>query len=55
MGGWGDNGPARPATEEYKSNWDKIFGKKNEAKREDRESDKKLQDTKAVGDSNKTS
>jgi hypothetical protein len=27
---WGDNGPARPITQEYKDNWEKIFGKKNQ-------------------------
>lgn len=46
MGGWGDNGPARPATEEYKSNWDKIFGKKNENKdSESKSNDRKREDS----------
>ena len=27
---WGENGPARPATEAYKAGWDRIFGKKTQ-------------------------
>lgn len=27
MGGWGDNGSARPTTDAYRDNYDKIFNK----------------------------
>lgn len=28
-GKWGENGPARPITDEYRNGWDRIYGKKN--------------------------
>ena len=28
---WGDNGAARPSTEEYKNGYDRIFGRKSNA------------------------
>lgn len=43
-------------TDEYKSNWDKIFGKKkDDAKREDTKSGDKLPDSKTIGSGDKTS
>lgn len=37
---WGDNGPGRAPTKEYKDGWDRIYGKKSE-KKEDKPDESK--------------
>ena len=53
---WGDNGSARPSTEEYRNNFDKIFGaKKNDKSSEvsKRESEALEAEPESIGDERK--